>query len=101
MRIALFLVFIFSSFLVLNISADQFDEQTSSKIIQEAEKNYKKVLKVKNAWRDTKKIIKNAKKAHKEKNYEKSITLAKKALNEANMAYKQYEKQKDKYRFLD
>ena len=70
MRIALFLVFIFSSFLALNISADQFDEQTSSKIIQEAEKKYKKVLKVKNAWRDTKKIIKNAKKAHKEQNYE-------------------------------
>ena len=45
MRIALFLVFIFSSFLALNISADQFDEQTSSKIIQEAEKKYKKVLK--------------------------------------------------------
>ena len=78
MRIALFLVFIFSSFLALNISADQFDEQTSSKIIQEAEKKYKKVLKVKNAWRDTKKIIKNAKKAHKEQNYEKSVTLAKK-----------------------
>ena len=101
MRIALFLVFIFSSFLALNISADQFDEQTSSKIIQEAEKKYKKVLKVKNAWRDTKKIIKSAKKAHKEQNYEKSVTLAKKALNEANMAYEQYEKQKDKYRFLD
>ena len=101
MRIALFLVFIFPSFLALNISADQFDEQTSSKIIQEADEKYKKVLKVKNAWRDTKKIIKNAKKAHKEKNYEKSVTLAKKALNEANMAYEQYEKQKDKYRFLD
>ena len=101
MRIALFLVFIFSSFLALNISADQFDEQTSSKIIQEAEKKYKEVLKVKNAWRDTKKIIKNAKKAHKEQDYKKSVTLAKKALNEANMAYEQYEKQKDRYRFLD
>ena len=50
---------------------------------------------------DKGKIIKNAKKAHKEQNYEKSVTLAKKALNEANMAYEQYEKQKDKYRFLD
>ena len=59
MRITLFLVFVFSSFLALNVSADQFDEQTSSKIIQEAEQKYKKVLKVKNAWRDTKKIIKN------------------------------------------
>ena len=64
-------------------------------------KKYKKVLKVKNAWRDTKKIIKNAKKAHKNQDYKKSVTLAKKALNEANMSYEQYEKQKDKYRFLD
>tara|TARA_B100000085_G_scaffold20604_1_gene17471 strand:+ start:183 stop:488 length:306 start_codon:yes stop_codon:yes gene_type:complete len=98
-------VLLLSLFVVLmpisNIEANQFDEQTSSKIIQQAEKNYKKVLKVKNAWRDTKKIIKNAKKAHKEKDYKKSVTLAKKALNEANMAYEQYEKQKDNYRFLD
>ena len=101
MRITLFLVFIFASSLALNVSANQFDEQTSSKIIQEAEKKYKKVLQVKNAWRDTKKMIKNAKKAHKDQDYKKSVTLAKKALNEANMAYEQYEKQKDKYRFLD
>ena len=100
MRITLFLVFIFASSLALNVSANQFDEQTSSKIIQEAEKKYKKVLMVKNAWRDTKKIIKNAKKAHKDQDYKKSVTLAKKALNEANMAYEQYEKQKDTYRFL-
>ena len=83
MRTALFLVFLFASSLALNVSANQFDEQTSSKIIQEAEKKYKKVLKVKNAWRDTKKIIKNAKKAHKEQDYRKSVTLAKKALNES------------------
>ena len=101
MRIALSLIFIFVSSLALNVSANQFDEQTTSKIIQEAEKKYKEVLKVKNAWRDTKKIIKNAKKAHKEQDYKKSVTLAKKALNEANMAYEQYEKQKDRYRFLD
>ena len=86
---------------ISNIDANQFDEQTSSKIIQQAEKNYKKVLKVKNAWRDTKKIIKKAKKAHKEKDFKKYVTLAKKALNEANMAYEQYKKQKDNYRFLD
>ena len=101
MRVALFLVLIFASSLAINVSANQFDEQTSSEIIQEAEKKYKEVLKVKNAWRDTKKIIKNAKKAHKEQDYKKSVTLGKKALNEANMAYEQYEKQKDKYRFLD
>ena len=98
-------VLLVSLFMVLmpvsTIDANQFNEQASSKIIQQAEKNYKKVLKVKNAWRDTKKIIKSAKKAHKEKDYKKSVTLAKKALNEANMAYEQYKKQKDNYRFLD
>ena len=98
-------IFLISLFMILmpisNIDANQFDEQTSSKIIQQAEKNYKKVLKVKNAWRDTKKIIKKAKKAHKEKDFKKSVTLARKALNEANMAYEQYKKQKDNYRFLD
>ena len=56
---------------------------------------------MKNAWRDTNKIINQAKKAHKAKDYEKSVMLAKKALNEANMAYEQYDKQKDNYRFLD
>ena len=101
MRIVSILIFIFASSLVLNITASEFDEQMSSKVIQEAENKYKKVLKVKNAWRDTKKIIKNAKKAHKEQDYKKSVALAKKALNEANMAFEQYEKQKDKYRFLD
>lgn len=101
MRSLLFLPLIFIIAMISNVDANQYDEQTSSKIIKEAEKNYKKVLKVKNAWRDTKKIIKNAKKAHKDKNYEKSVTLAKKALNEAKMAYEQYEKQKDNYRFLD
>ena len=85
----------------LNIGANTYDKATSSKIIKEAELNNKKVLKLKNAWRDTKKIIKNAKKAHTKKDYEKSTTLAKKALNEANMALEQYEKQKDNYRFLD
>jgi len=85
----------------LNIGANTYDEATSSKIIKEAELNYKKVLKLKNAWRDTQKIIKNAKKAHTKKDYKKSTTLAKKALNEANMALEQYEKQKDNYRFLD
>ena len=41
MRVALFLVLIFASCLAINVSANQFDEQTSSKIIQEAEKKYK------------------------------------------------------------
>ena len=48
-----------------------------------------------------KRLSKMQKKLIKTKNYKKSVALAEKALNEANMAYEQYEKQKDKYRFLD
>ena len=80
MRAFLILPLVFLIAFTSNVEGNQYDEQTSSKVIQEAEKKYKKVLKVKNAWRDTKKIIKNAKKAHKDQNYEKSVTLAKKLL---------------------
>jgi len=97
------IAFVIILFLTPSLStfATTYDKKTSADIIKQAEDNYKKVLKVKNAWRDTKKIIKKAKKAHKEEDYKKSIILGKKALNEAKMAYEQYEKQKDNYRFLD
>ncbi len=101
MRKLLFLSMMLFIYPLSGVYAEQFNEQISSEIIKKAETNYKKVLRVKNAWRDTNKIIKSAKKAHNKKDYKKSVTLAKKALNEANMAYEQYEKQKDKYRFLD
>ncbi len=101
MRVISFIIVLFFLIPSLNTLASTYDKKTSAEIIKQAESTYKKVLKVKNAWRDTSKIIKKAKKAHKEEDYKKSITLAKKALNEAKMAYEQYEKQKDNYRFLD
>tara|TARA_Y100000389_G_scaffold202321_1_gene247279 strand:+ start:518 stop:823 length:306 start_codon:yes stop_codon:yes gene_type:complete len=101
MRILSFIIMLFLITPVLIVNADSYNESTSSQIIKEAETNYKKVLKVKNAWRDTKKIIKKAKKAHNKKDYKTSTILAKKALNEADMAFEQYEKQKENYRFLD
>tara|TARA_B100000902_G_C26410040_1_gene481870 strand:- start:67 stop:372 length:306 start_codon:yes stop_codon:yes gene_type:complete len=100
-RVISFIIVLFFLIPSLNTLASTYDKKTSAEIIKQAESTYKKVLKVKNAWRDTSKIIKKAKKAHKEEDYKKSITLAKKALNEAKMAYEQYEKQKDNYRFLD
>ena len=60
-----------------------------------------RVKKVKNEWRDTSKLIKKAKKSHKNKDYKKSIFYSKKALNEAKMAMEQYKKQKDSYRFIE
>ena len=101
MRVISLSVLLFFLIPSLNTYAVTYDQKTSAEIIKQAESSYKKVLKVKNAWRDTKKIIKKAKKAHKEENYKKSITLGKKALNESEMACEQYQKQKDNYRFLD
>ena len=69
--------------------------------LNDAKKTYKKVVKLNNAWRDTQKIIKQAEKAHNNKKYDKSMDLAKKALNQAKMAIEQHNSQKDNYRFLD
>jgi GH25 family lysozyme M1 (1,4-beta-N-acetylmuramidase) len=60
-----------------------------------------KVIKLKNEWRNTRKLIKQANKAHNKKNYKQSIGFSKKALNEAKMALEQYKSQKDNYRFFE
>ena len=62
MRKIVLLSILIAASLPFVVYADQFDEQTSSEIIKQAETNYKKVLKVKNAWRDTNKISKMPKK---------------------------------------
>ena len=77
------------------------DKAKSSQIIKEAKATYKEVVKLNNAWRDTKKLIKKASEAHSKKNYEKSISLANQALNQSKMAIEQHNRQKDNYRFLD
>jgi len=87
-------------FVQLGFSAES-NKEISSKLIKDAKKTYKKVVKLNNAWRDTQKIIKQAEKAHNNKKYEKSTDLAKKALNQAKMAIEQHNSQKDDYRFLD
>ena len=63
MFLLLTVFFAFASFTSLN--ANELNQENSAKIIKQAETSYKKVLKVKNAWRDTNKIIKQAKKARK------------------------------------
>ena len=85
------------------IAADKevIDKKTSQKYITAATTSNNRVKRVKNEWRDTRKLIKNAKKAHKNKDYKKSIFYSKKALNEAKMAMEQYKKQKDSYRFIE
>ena len=76
-------------------------EAKSSALIKEATSTNKVAIKLKNEWRDVRKLIKKATKAHADKDYEKSINLAEQALNQAKMSIEQYEKQKNNYRFLD
>ena len=88
--------------LIVNpVFAGDNDKVKSSQIIKEAKTVYKEVVKLNNAWRDTKKLIKKAIEAHSKKNYEKSISLANQALNQSKMAIEQHNRQKDNYRFLD
>jgi len=95
------LVFITTVFFVqLGFSAES-NKEISSKLIKDAKKTYKKVVKLNNAWRDTQKIIKKAEKAHANKKYSVSIKLAKEALNQSKMAIEQHNSQKNNYRFLD
>ena len=47
--------FVFAS--ITSLDANELNQETSAKIIKQAETSYKKVLKVKNAWRDTNKIL--------------------------------------------
>ncbi|MDG2106561.1 MAG: hypothetical protein P8J94_03100 [Gammaproteobacteria bacterium] len=96
-----FLVFLVLMIFINPIIASDATKQSSEKYISEAKKTYKKALKLNNAWRDTGKIIKKASKEHSKENYEKSVKLAKEALNQAKMAIEQHNKQRDSYRFLD
>jgi len=94
------IIFVTLFFSQLLFAADG-DKQLSSQSIKDAKRSYKQVVKLNNAWRDTQKIIKQAEKAHNNKKYDKSTSLAKKALNQAKMAIEQHNSQKDNYRFLD
>ena len=77
------------------------DRKLSEKLLSEARSVNSKVIKLKNEWRDTRKLIKQANKAHNKKNYKQAIIFSKKALNEAKMALEQYKSQKDNYRFFE
>lgn len=83
------------------VFAGNDDKAKSSQIIKEAKTAYKQVVKLNNAWRDTKKLIKKASEAHSKKNYKKSISLANEALNQSEMAIEQHNRQKDNYRFMN
>ena len=89
---------------VLSVSlvyADNNQSMESDQMIKKAQATNKIAIKLKNEWRDTRKLIKSAKKAHAKKDYVKALELAEEALNQATMAVEQHSSQKDKYRFLD
>lgn len=94
----------FVLFCVLSVSlvyADNNQSMESDQMIKKAQATNKIAIKLKNEWRDTRKLIKSAKKAHANKDYAKALELAEEALNQATMAVEQHNSQKDKYRFLD
>ena len=89
---------------VLSLSlvfADDNQSVKSDQMIKKAQATNKIAIKLKNEWRDTRKLIKSAKKAHANKDYTRALELAEEALNQATMAVEQHNSQKDKYRFLD
>ena len=87
--------------LVSLVYADNNQSMESDQMIKKAQATNKIAIKLKNEWRDTRKLIKSAKKAHAKKDYVKALELAEEALNQATMAVEQHSSQKDKYRFLD
>ena len=101
MKIISYVLIIITQFLSGDLTLSDTLEDKSSALIKEAKSTNKIAIKLKNEWRDVRKLIKQATKAHTNKNYEKSINLAEQALNQAKMSIEQHNKQKNNYRFLD
>ena len=101
MKIISYFLIIIVQFLSVDLTLSNTLEDKSSALIKEAKSTNKIAIKLKNEWRDVRKLIKKASKAHADKNYEKSINFADQALNQAKMSIEQHKKQKNNYRFLD
>ena len=99
----LFIVFIliFTTQFVLAEETVNANEQMSQALISKAKAANDRARKLKNEWRGTRKLIKKAKNLHKKKDYIKSINLASEALNQANMAIEQHNKQKNSYHYFE
>ncbi len=98
--LVLFLL-LFTTQFVLAEKTGKTSEQMSQALISKAKSANDRAKKLKNEWRGTRKLIKSAKSFHKNKNYTKSIELAAEALNQANMAIEQHNKQKDSYHYFE
>jgi len=79
----------------------EYNKNTSKDFITKAKSANAKAKKLKNEWRQPRKLIKKASAAHKNKDYKKSIKLAKEALNQALMSIEQHNSQKEYYRFFE
>ena len=101
MKIISYILIIILQFFSENLALSNTLEEKSSALIKEAKSTNKVAIKLKNEWRDVRKLIKKASKAHADKEYKKSINFAEQALNQAKMSIEQHNKQKDNYRFLD
>lgn len=71
------------------------EAQEATQAIKEAEAAAEKADSVGYLWRDTEDMIKEAKKAAEEENYDKAVKLAEEARRQSELGYQQYLDQKD------
>jgi len=98
----LYSILITSIMVIITVSPAKADQMRISRIkkvtkadIQMAEITLRKAIKVNNVWRDTEKLIAEAKKAKQEKKFKIARNLATEALYQAELALKQASKHKD------
>tara|TARA_Y100000590_G_scaffold453141_1_gene597615 strand:+ start:482 stop:790 length:309 start_codon:yes stop_codon:yes gene_type:complete len=100
-KLLILFIFLCATQFALAEKVDRSNEQMSQTLITKAKSANDRAKKLKNEWRGTGKLIKKAKNFHKKKNYTKSIELATEALNQANMAIQQHNKQKNSYHYFE
>ena len=71
------------------------DQAAFEQLYQQADQAYQKVAAVGGAWSVTEELLDNAKEAAAKADYETATNLVKRAQFESDMAYEQYESQKD------
>ncbi|MFP3873985.1 MAG: hypothetical protein ACLFV1_05985 [Thiohalophilus sp.] len=92
------IVFFVTAWLVAGCAGGMSSEQQQQQYQQElsaAKSAYVKAMKVHYAWRDTAKLMKSAEKAASEGELDKAIDLAVEARKQSELAYNQYQDQKD------
>lgn len=100
-KLLIIFILVFTTHIGLAEQPVKNNKKLSQDFISKAKSANDRAIKLKNEWRDTRKLIKKAKKAHKNKKYKESMKFSKEALNQANMAIQQHNRQKNSYHFFE